>query len=577
MSGRDEGMYSNLKNVQILLAGLKAYGICHVVISPGNSHNAIVRSMEEDDWFITYSIVDERSAAFFACGICQELQEPVAICCTAGTAASNYLTGVTEAARRGLPLVVITGDKNPYYLGQGEDQMIDAIGVFASVIRRAVLLPICHDADDEWVCARRTNEALLELNHHGIGPVQIDVPIESGMLAIGNSFSASMLPTFPKVDRLDQLSSSAQWEQRFRSLSGKRVLILYGQDFQGSGAEELLDAIAEKYDVAVSVDKLSNVHAECCVETQAASLMGNAAASLAPDVVIVLSGNTATQYKFNLKRAVSESWVVLPEGELRDEYRNLTCIFECGHLEFLRRMASASVSPTKGGYLDEWRRILTRVPRPDFAWSNLYAISRLMPAIPPGSLLHLANSSTIRIAQYFKLDPSVAVYCNRGVNGIDGCMSTFVGQSSVHEGPCFLIIGDLAFFYDMNALWNRYVGNNVRILLLNNGGASLFHFNQGLKAYPTLDENVAAKHTANAGGWVESLGIKYKRAETIEGFNTSLAEFVDSSLDGPMVLECITSAADDAREQHSYYDRFVTPTERRISAAKSAIKKVVGR
>ena len=113
-------MYSNLKNVQYLIAGLKAYGISKVVVSPGNSHNAIVRSLEEDPFFETYSVVDERSAAFFACGLSQELKETIAICCTAGTAASNYLSGITEASRRKLPIVVITGDKNPYYLAQYE-------------------------------------------------------------------------------------------------------------------------------------------------------------------------------------------------------------------------------------------------------------------------------------------------------------------------------------------------------------------------------------------------------------------------------------------------------------------------
>lgn len=122
-------MYSNLKNVQYLIAGLKSYGINKVVVSPGNSHNAIVRSMEEDDFFTTYNIVDERSAAFFACGLSQEFKETIAICCTAGTAASNYLTGITEASRRGLPIVVITGDKNPYYLAQYEDQMIENMSI----------------------------------------------------------------------------------------------------------------------------------------------------------------------------------------------------------------------------------------------------------------------------------------------------------------------------------------------------------------------------------------------------------------------------------------------------------------
>ena len=570
-------MYSNLKNVQILVAGLKAFGIRRAVVSPGNSHNAIVRSIEEDGFFTTNSVVDERSAAFFACGLAQELREPVALLCTAGTAASNYLTGVTEAARRGLPLVVITGDKHPYYLGQGEDQQIDARAIFTNVVRDSVLLPICRDVKDEWYCERLVNQALLELDHHGTGPVQIDVPIEDGMFAVGPSFTTRELPSFKKIERVDPLSGDDAWERAFRSLEGKRVLVMYGQDYPGSGADPLLDEIAGKYDVAVSVDKLSNVHASCCVETQTAFYAGSSADGLVPDVIISLAGNPATQYKFQVKNKGAESWLVLPEGEVRDYYRGLTRVFECGHVEFLRRMARADVAPTKGSYLSDWRRAVSVKPAPEFSWSELYSISRLMPVIPAGSILNLANSSTVRLAQYFDLDPSVAVYCNRGVNGIDGCMSAFVGQSAAHDGMSFLIIGDLTFFYDMNALWNRYVGRNVRIMLVNNGGAALFHFNQGRRAYPGIDENVAASHSVEAGGWVESLGIRYARADSKESFEASLPAFVDPSAEGPMVLECVTDAAADAAEQHRYYDRFLPAKDKAVAGAKSAVKRILGR
>lgn len=570
-------MYSNLKNVQILVAGLKAYRIRRVVISPGNSHNAIVRSIEEDGSFQTYSVVDERSAAFFACGLCQELREPVAILCTSGTAASNYLTGVTEASRRELPLVVITGDKNPYYLGQNEDQMIDARAIFTNVVRDSVLLPICRDKSDEWYCARLVNQALLELDHHGTGPVQIDVPIEQGMLATGASFTTHELPLFPKIDRIDMKSDEAKWDTCFASLRGKRILIMYGQDYSGTAVTPLLDVIARKYDAVVSVDKLSNLHADCCVETQTAANIGSAADGLLPDVIISLAGNPATQYKFSIKNRGTESWLVLPEGQIRDYYHGLRYVFECDHVEFLQRMADANITATHGHYLTDWKQALTLLPTPEFNWSNLYAIHGLMSRIPADSILNLANSSTIRLAQYFPLDPSITVYCNRGVNGIDGCMSTFIGQSAAHNGLSYLIIGDLTFFYDMNALWNRYVGPNVRIMLINNGGAALFHFNQGLRTYPQLDENVAAKHSVEAQGWVESLGIRYARATDEATFDKALVDFTNPNITSPMLLECVTTAAGDAAEQHRYYDQFLPARDKTIASAKTVIKRILGK
>ena len=196
-------MYSNVKSVQLLVAMLKAKKVKNIVVSAGTSHDAIARSLECDDYFKTYNIVDERSAAFFALGLIQELNETVAIVCTAGTAAVNYLTGVTEASRRNLPLVVITADKNPYYYNQFEDQMVDQINLFKSVVKHTVSLPMIKDDKDRWYCERLLNESFLEINHHGTGPVHINIPIEEGMFAIGDTFTTKELPKIKVIERLD--------------------------------------------------------------------------------------------------------------------------------------------------------------------------------------------------------------------------------------------------------------------------------------------------------------------------------------------------------------------------------------
>lgn len=196
-------MYTNIKSIQLLVSMMKKRGINTIVVSPGNSHNAIVRSLEEDTFFKTYCITDERSAAFFALGLIQQLQKPVAILCTSGTAASNYLSGVTEGFRREMPLVVITGDKVPYYLNQMEDQMIDQPSIFRPVTKHSISLPIIKDGVDEWYCTRILNEAFLEMNHHGTGPVHINVPIGQGMLGIGADFTTEVLPDVRVIERYD--------------------------------------------------------------------------------------------------------------------------------------------------------------------------------------------------------------------------------------------------------------------------------------------------------------------------------------------------------------------------------------
>lgn len=576
-------MYSNLKNVQFLIGALKAYNLKKIVVSPGNSHNAIVRSLEEDNFFTTYNIVDERSAAFFACGLYQEFQEPIAICCTAGTAASNYLTGITEASRRGLPIVVITGDKNPYYLAQYEDQMIENMSIFQEVVRKACKLPLIRDAKDEWYCQRVLNETLLELNHHGAGPVHIDVPIEDGMLAIGNTFNTDKLPGFHKIDRIDLvIGDDSEFQKLFTSLKDKKVFVMCGQDDHIPDEEiRLIESISQKYNCVFATDKLSNIHCRGTIEiTRAARAYAAKKEELMPDVIISIAGNPAMDYKFQLKGSPqkTEHWIVNQEGRIADPFKRLSVVFEGTTLQFLKCMDQYGDSNVHD-YFKIWYRYTKSVQIPSFEYSNMYTVQRVMKNLPKGVNLNIANSTAIRIAQFFDLDESIQVYCNRGVNGIDGCVSTFIGQAAASPDTLnFLIVGDLTFFYDMNSIWNRYVGKNVRIMLNNNEGAALFHFNQGLANYPTLNENVAAEHFATVKGWVESQGFTYLSAHTKEEFDSNLGRFLDSKSKTPVFFEVFTHKEKDAEIQHSFYDKISVKdtTEMAKNSAKKFIKNILG-
>ena len=575
-------MYSNVKSVQLLVAMLKAKKVKNIVVSAGTSHDAIARSLECDDYFKTYNIVDERSAAFFALGLIQELNETVAIVCTAGTAAVNYLTGVTEASRRNLPLVVITADKNPYYYNQFEDQMVDQINLFKSVVKHTVSLPMIKDDKDRWYCERLLNEAFLEINHHGTGPVHINIPIEEGMFAIGDTFTTKELPKIKVIERLDVSSDLNKWEEKFRSLKNKKVLIVYGQDYNVTQSRiEKLEKIFRNYNCLISTEKLSNLHCEGAIEMSKVSRMMTVSGEfeqICPDVVISLAGSVAWDGKFALKsnNKKFENWLVSEFGMVQDFYRNLTNIFECSIDEFLEKMSNYEIDE-KNDYYNLCKNLDAKFELPNFEYSNLYVTQKLMNNIPKDSILNLANSSTIRLAQYFDNDPSIKIYCNRGIHGIDGCMSTFIGQSAVTDKLSFLIIGDLTFFYDMNALWNRYVGKNVRIMLVNNSGAALFHFNQGLQKYPTLNENVAADHNATAKGWAESRGFKYLSSTNKEEFDKNLVEFVNPNSDKPIILEVFTKKEEDARLQHEFFEYNLPDSEKLKRNIKSVIKKAIGR
>ena len=546
-------MYSNLKSVLILIAMLKEMHVKNVVCSAGNSHNSILRSLEEDDFFKTYSIVDERSAAFFACGLSQQLQEPVAICCTSGTAASNYLSGVTEASRRKLQLVVITADKNPYYLGQGIDQMIDQPSIFKAVTRYSCTLPMIKNKQDEWYCNRILNEAFLEMSRHGCGPIHINVPIEQGMSATGSYFTKKELPVVNVIERFDFNKNKIALLKKLDALQDKKVLFLCGQAHNLSKRyKQLVETVFDKYNCVFATDKLSNLHCRGTLEiTRASSAMEGTLASLRPDIVISIEGNTAIDFKFRLKSSYLsyEHWVVNEEGKVTDTFERLTTVIEASAEQLLAAMDEAvQEKRSSHEYFTLWKEQADKLIIPDFAFSDMYTMQQFMRVIPKGSILNLGNSMTIRISHYFDLDSSIEVFCNRGVNGIDGCVSTFIGQSAVTDKKSFLVVGDLTFFYDMNGLWNRYLGKNIRILLNNNGGAALFNYVYKDNDYPSLDKNVAAAHNATAKGWAQSLGMEYITAGNKEEFDVGLQKFVSDS-DKPIMFEVFTDKKIDAKAQ----------------------------
>ena len=577
-------MYSNVKSVQLLVSALKEKGVKNIVISAGTSHDAIIRSIEEDGYFKTFNIVDERSASFFALGIIQETSKPVAIICTSGTATSNYMSGVTEAYKRKLPLIVITADKNPYYLNQLEEQMIDQVGLFDTNTKYNNTLPIVRDKKDEWYCQRIINEALLELDHHGKGPVHINIPIEEGMFAIDSTFTTETLPKFNLIERIDESTQEREWKKKFELLKGKKVLIIFGQEdyYANKKRESLISSIFDKYNCVFAVDKLSNLHCRGTLEvTRATKQMADKGTTnnVIPDVVINLGGNNTLDIKFAARNnpTTKEAWLVSEEGIVQDFYRKLSTIFECSIDKFLEEMNKYEVEKSNSYYNDWVAEDEKYKEQPELEYSNLYVVKELMKNIPKESNLNLANSTTIRIAEYFDLDSSIPVYCNRGVNGIDGSMSTFIGQSAISDKLNFLIIGDLSFFYDMNALWNRYIGKNVRIMLSNNSGASLFHFNQGLEKFPTLNENVAADHNGIAKGWVESRGFKYLSASNKKEFDEALKQFVSEDSEKPIFLEVFTKKEDDAKIQHEFYDFNIDAKSKVKNEVKGFIKNIIGR
>ena len=251
-------MYTDLKSYQIIISLLKQYGITHCVLSAGSRNVPFVHSIEEDPEFHCYSVVDERSAGYFALGLAQELNEPVVISCTSSTATCNYWPPVAEAFYQGVPIVVLTSDRDPQMLGQWEDQMIDQVGMYDRHVRKSVNLPIINNKDDEVYCERLVNEALLELNHRGTGPVHINVPSKT----YNNSFPVKELPTAKKINRIERSNSNVEWEEKINKLkSAKKILVTCGQkSFVSDELNIELENFFKNYNSVISLDYMSNLN-----------------------------------------------------------------------------------------------------------------------------------------------------------------------------------------------------------------------------------------------------------------------------------------------------------------------------
>lgn len=553
-------MYSSLKNIQILVALLKKYNVKNIVISAGTRHTPFVYSVEHDDFFTTYSVVDERSASFFAIGMIEKLREPVAVVCTSGTAAANYVSAANEAFYQQLPLLLLTADRNHYYMFQQEEQMIPQENLYKAVCKKVVTLGHVRDDKDFWYTSRICNEALSELRNGEPGPVHInfivenDYPLYQGII----KFKEETLPDVKKVERLTLEDSDNTWKSWGDKLKNTKILILYGQHGVLTDEEkEDIERFTEKYNCVISKDLISNLHVKYAIPTFTLNkvLDNNELNELAPDIVITMNAHTVSELKTRLTQFKDkfEHWHVSAKGEVSDPFKCIPDVVACSPKNFFKRFAEMDEKAEhEHSYYEQWKTAYERIGNKgslndiDIPYSSMYAMQQLIKNIPDNSLLHIANSNSIRLANFFELNETVEVYDNRGCHGIDGSMSAFVGQAQLKDGPAFLVIGDLSFFYDMNALWNKYVGKNVRILICNNSGGAIFYAYPNVNNVPTLGDHIAAVHENSVKAWVEDRGFKYLSATTKEELDTNIRELMQKESDAPVILEAFTEKEIDA-------------------------------
>ena len=535
-------MYSDKKSVLQLVALLKAHGITQLVLSPGSRNASLIHSFATDSDFTCYSIVDERSAGFFAIGIIEARQQPVAVCCTSGTAALNLGPAVAEAYYQQLPLLVITADRPPAWIGQTDGQTIPQSGMFEGLVRRSVQLPEVKDEEEEWHCNRLINEAILSLDNDSRGPAHINIPLSEPLF----TFDTEKLPPVRIIRRpkpVFTLPPEEQYITRFRSFSRKMIIV--GQLPPGNGLAKLMKILSGEQGVVVLADQLSNIPAgeyprfDAVLRTAGEEELRE----LIPELVITLGGHIVSKRlkQFIRRAGIKELWQITPSGEVADTFQSVTDIIRCDHYTFLHYLAQLSPEEKKNPFRESWKNACAAVTLPEVPFSDLHATGALLQQLPEGAALHLANSRAVYLAQLFDIPPTVHLFCNRGTNGIEGSLSTAVGYAAASERLTFLLTGDLSFFYDMNGLWNKHLSPNLRILVNNNGGGGIFHTLPGLNTSEALNESIAAAHTTDARTGAEQRGFLCLTARNAEELQQQLPLFVNREGDRPILLEVFTS------------------------------------
>lgn len=545
-------MYTSFKHIQILISLLKQYNVKHLVLSPGARCIPFVRSVEQDKDFICHSVVDERSAAFFALGIANQTNEIVAVACTSSTATCNYYSAVVEAYYQQVPLLLLTFDREQYLLEQMENQMIDQHNMYGRYCRKSVTLTYVENERDFSYCERIANEAFLELRHHGAGPVQINVEVYKSDL-----FNVQRLPKVKKIERYVAGEEMDDWIKKMDDIVNKRILFVFGQS---NGISEkvtnLLNIFVERTNSVVVAEHMANVHtSKSILSYPITETIGiEKFLELTPDLVISYGGNVAGRMKDLLRNRGGqvEQWSIREDGKLVDQFKGLNVIFE-STLEFFLSVANSRLEQNHGivdndSFYNVWRLYGDNTIVRETKYSNFYVAQQLAKKIEPESLLHTGILNSTRQMNFFKLADNIKYYSNVGAFGIDGSMSTFLGQASVTDSKCYLLLGDLSFLYDMNSVSLRDVGKNVRIIIVNNGGGGEFHFTYGLEHIPTLNKHISAGHEICFKGWVQSLGFEYFYAYNKEEFDEVIETFIAYDGDVPAVLEVFTDMSSDAQE-----------------------------
>lgn len=577
--------FTSHRNIQIVIALLKKNGIKRVVTSPGVTDMAINFSLQHDNFFELYSCVDERSAAYMACGMAAETGEPVVLTCTGATSSRNYMPGMTEAYYRHLPVLAITCSQPSSRIGHYFNQVTDRNHLPTDVAEESVCAQVIVSPDDEWDVTVKVNKAIIGLRRNGGGPCHINLEIGDG----GNFYCKSI----PPARSIDLVAKNPQMPP----IMFEKVAVFVGQHSVWSKElTALVDRFCEIYNAIVICDQTSNYKGKYGVLI---SLINDQAEekynTRPPEIDLIIH----IGYVSNVMIRGKEVWRINEDGQIRDTFHKLRKVFQMTELDFFTHYAGAN-SETKDtsfykDYNGRYEHLLNSIP--ELPFSNLWVAQMIAGRFPENSVLHLGIRNSLRSYEYFRIPQTVSVYSNTGGFGIDGGVSSLIGASLIHpEKLYFGVFGELLFFYDMNSIGNRHIQNNLRIIIVNNGlGQEFKNYSCSSSAFGSeTDAFIAAKGHFGCQsrqlikGYAETLGFEYMCANDKEEFLSVCDRFLTpDNLTRPILLELFTNTSDEDEALQrvtliSNKSKFLKSAKRIIDRpemvkAKDLIKKIAGK
>ncbi|MGB3776079.1 MAG: 2-succinyl-5-enolpyruvyl-6-hydroxy-3-cyclohexene-1-carboxylic-acid synthase [Leeuwenhoekiella sp.] len=553
-------VYSSIPIAQAVIALCLDKGIDHVVISPGSRNAPLTLGFSHHTSIKAYSIVDERCAAFFALGLAQQLHKPVALCCTSGSALINYYPAIAEAFYSDIPLVVLSADRPIERIDIGDGQTIRQRNVFEN--------HICYSANlyselvlEEEISDKKLLQKQREATIHNQqeinkalntaieenGPVHINIPFYEPLYNTTTQAFQDPLSVRPKFRNAKLTTEDLKPFTEIWN-AAQRKIVLVGVMPPDSVEKKWLDHLANDPSVLVFTETTSNLHHPnffTRIDNLIGSLETEDFEKLRPDLLITFGGMVISKKIKAFLRSFQpeQHWHIDPK-KAYDTYFCLNKHFEVEPNLFWEHFLPLT-KEIKSNYFEIWNNLKKyRDQRHEaylksMQWCDFKAFQIVLENIPECGMLQLGNSSTVRYVQLFDIHKTLSVYCNRGTSGIDGSTSTAIGAASAVDKPTTLITGDLSFFYDSNALWNQYIPNDFKIILINNGGGGIFRILPGAKNSVEFSTYFETPHDLTAKHLATMYNLNYYEASSSELLEEKITQLYSKN-DKPSVLEITT-------------------------------------